>query len=64
MAPNVKPEDVLFPDSVLEKMDLACGPSQSLRAIRLAEEDGPVDVSSLPYGSLRGWKRRPREDAP
>jgi hypothetical protein len=64
MAPNVKPEDVLFPDSVLEKMDLACGPSRSLRAIRLAEEDAPVDVSSLPYGSLRGWKRRPREDAP
>ena len=65
MAANVAKEDVLFPDSVLKKMDEACGPSKSLRAIRMdrSEQDGPLDVSSLPYGSLRGWKRRPREDA-
>ena len=62
MAANVAKEDVLFPDSVLEKMDEACGPSKSLRAIRMdrSEQDGlmdPMDVSVL-----RGWKRRPRED--
>jgi len=58
VAANVSPEMVLFPDSVLEKMDAACGSPRALRAIRLAQGDSPVDVSSLPYGSLRGWKRR------
>ena len=62
MAANVAKEDVLFPDSVLEKMDEACGPSKSLRAIRMdrSEQDGPMDPMDVSV--LRGWKRRPRED--
>ena len=34
VAPNVAKEDLLFPDSVMAKMDTACGPQRSLSAMR------------------------------
>ena len=56
IAPNVAPEDVLFPDSVLERMDATCGPQRSLRAIRLANGGEGVGHTEE---MMRRWKRRP-----
>ena len=58
-APNVEPEDVLFSKTSLEEMDAACGPQQSLSAIRMstgaqAEADEKQKVS---------WKKRSQERA-
>ena len=39
IAPNVDKEDVLFPDSVMAKMDAACGPQRALSAMRLADDN-------------------------
>ena len=39
VAPNVPTEDVLFPDSVMAKMDAACGPQRALSAMRLADDN-------------------------
>jgi len=50
-APNVAPEDVLFPTDNIAQMNAACGHSQSLRAIRVA--DGTLANDDL----IRGWKK-------
>jgi len=48
-APNVKPEDVLFPERHLREMDAACGEQQALRAFRM-------DKGESPSSHVKAWK--------
>ena len=62
VAPNVAKEDLLFPDSVMAKMDTACGPQRSLSAMRLADDGWRMgDVPS--QKQIRGWRSRSARSA-
>jgi len=57
IAPNVAKEDVLFPDSVMVKMDAACGPQRSLSAMRLADDN--QRMGEAPSAErIRSWRSR------
>jgi hypothetical protein len=57
IAPNVPKEDVLFPDSVMLKMDSACGPQRALSAMRLADDN--KRMGEPPSAErIRSWRSR------
>merc|ERR1719506_1705056 len=61
IAPNVAKEDVLFPDSVMAKMDAACGPQRALSAMRLADDNKRAGEQGGEQPSaevLRSWRSR------
>ena len=60
IAPNVAKEDVLFPDSVMAKMDAACGPQRALSAMRLADDNKRAgEQSEQPSAEvMRSWRSR------
>merc|ERR1712072_81661 len=51
-APNVEPDDVLFSKTAIAEMDAACGPQQSLSAIRMSKGGLKADNDQV-----QSWKK-------